>query len=248
METKTKVCFFLVLSLFSLSLFSTTPTIAFASDSFSQKTGNWFVWEVKQLKDFGDFLWENPQLGDYFRLVITSATTTTIGPYVIDLLIGVIYNNSAANRTWTNSTGEGLYGMYSRYLGWDTNPDLMAIVPHNVTAIEALFTQVNSAGHYIATWTPGPHGYDGIATLQEGYEAEPNSTKMEYHYNTQGVAQIIKRYNATGIIWDQVLLAELIESNVGGVPGFLVTSAIFTLGLCVALYALRFKRLPNQRI
>jgi hypothetical protein len=247
METKTKVFFFLVLSLFSLSLFSTTPAIAFAPHSFSQKAGNAFIWEIKQLKDVGEFIWENPQLGDRFKLVITAATSTPIGPYLVDTLLGKFYNNSAANRTWTLSTGETLIGLYHSSLGWETNPDLTLIAPHNATAVEDYFKKLDE-DERSSTWTPGPNGYDGIGTVWDYDVTVLNSTKREYQYNRQGVAQIMKIYNATGTSWDQVLLAELIEVEGEGVPGFLVTSAIFTLGLCVALYALRLKRLPNQRI
>jgi len=224
-------------------------TTAFASDSFSQKVGDQYIWELKVAPPGSDLnIWK---VGDQLKIVISAANKTMIGPVLWDILWGTMYNNSAANRTWQLLQPTDIICYYNNTKGWylgDMYAYMFMFIPHNQTTVNStLFWEfayiLGLMGDFHYTWTSGPHGYDGTMTAWNGSATgDLGQPKYEIQFNVNGVLQYSKSYNGTGSGWTLIADWELLSGS--GIPGFIAIPLLLVLSIFVAFQLLRAKKKP----
>jgi len=249
MNLKTKIFIFMVLSLFSVSLVTLPAATAFTSDSFSQKVGDEYIWELK-VSQPGSLL-SSYKMGDQLKAIIIAANKTiltTDGANLWDTLWGRVYNNSITNRTWQLLMHTKALSIYNSTLGWASmTPELF--IPHNQTAVNKtlygkFYVLLVSKGDFHYTWTSGPNGYDGTMTAWNGSATgDKDQPKFELQFNANGLLQSWKEYRGTGSGWTLVSDQELLGG--GMIPGFLAFPLLLILSIFVALQLLRAKKKPG---
>jgi len=240
MNLKTKIFVLVALSLFSVSLVTLPAATAFASDSFSQKVNDEYIWELKALPP-GESVLFLQKVGDQLKIIITAANKTKSGPVLYDTLWGSWYNNSATNRTWQLWLTTTIITFYNSTYGWLLLFAWPLFIPHNVTAVNStLYDGLGMGNNY--TWTSGPHGYDGTVTAWTGpATGKLGMPKYQFQFNANGVMQYWKIYNGTGSGWTLIFDLELLG---GGIPGFLASPLLLILSIFVAFQLLRTKKKP----
>jgi len=256
MNLKTKIFVLVALSLFSVSLVSFPLAIAFSSDSYSQKVNDEFVWELKVVKKDSMFYSSLAKVGDQMKMVVTKTNSTLVFDLrwmktILDDTVYVnVYNNTAANRTWTLLAKEVLIGAYNSTMGLNIAGFYIVAVagagfiPHNETAVNSTLYGMMMAMMGMAnyTWTSGPNKFDGLMEAWAGPKLPLlNNMKLEIKFNANGVVEYIKQYNGTGSAWDLISHSELVG---GVIPGFLAVPLLLILSIFVAFQLLRTKKKP----
>ncbi|MFX1296148.1 MAG: hypothetical protein ACFFD2_15025 [Promethearchaeota archaeon] len=238
MGYKIKILLIFICVSFVLNFYTTVPTNAFTSDSYSQQVGDELIWEIK-LADM-PFIPYLDTTGNRLKFIINTTEKVLIYSTLYDCVWAIAYYNTAANRTWDLlDPNEILIGVYNNTIGIILSIDLILIIPHNESAINAALYLISIGDGYDYTWTPGTNGYDGTGELQKGIETVPGSMKIIMKFNSNGVLQDQKFYSANGTTWELVYHMVLLGS---GIPGFLTNSTIFILSIFMAIYALKKKR------
>lgn len=231
-----------IVTIFWLISFASTPIMAFSSDSFSQQVGEEYVWEIKTITPGITFLWPDAAVGDQLKVQVTTTNTSLYDSKLCDIVWGIAYNYSASNRTWNLVTeSEVALGAYNKSYGIVGATEFLFFIPHNESAIEDVIANINA--HY--QWTSGPNGYDGIGESWENDVSVPGSIKVRYQFNSGGVLQDLKAYNATGSTWDLTFHMEL--QLPAQVPGFSLGITIFMISLVIALISVIQYRRGNFR-
>jgi hypothetical protein len=227
--------------------------MAFTSDSFSQNTGDEATWEV--ILTTGIMPGQSPidTTGDRVKIEITSATTMLTdpdgggpaAPAVYDLLIGTVYNNSAANRTWEIYQVDGVVAAYNGRIGMVTSLMMGAMfVPHNETAVKAAMGGLAALMGHNYNWTSGPNGYDGLSESWTGsYTGDLGEIKIVTKFAKSGLVQYQKMYNGTGSGWGLLHHMELMAG--AGIPGFPMVLGVLILGIFIIIYTLNSKKSPK---
>ena len=233
MNFKKQLVLVMLVSLISCSMVASLPVIAFASDSFAQKTGDEYIWEVTTYVEGASVVGPLKGLGNQLKAVIVKANTTYIGPgHWWDCLWVAFYTNTLANPEWTLLSPTRLFFRYNNSLGYFQDFDPL-FIPRNETAVFQFYNKSYGPPHI--NWTSGPHGYDGTLEIYEGNgTGSPDESRTRYQFNSAGVAINLELYNGTGSGWDFMFRMELQENPI---PGFLFNAVIASFSSLVAIYA-----------
>ena len=229
----------IVLIIYLINLSLSSPVFAFTGDSFSQKVGDGFIWEVK-IADAVVVSQEIASVGDRLKIEITVAESNREDccGHIGDVLYGNMYNNSLTDRTWTAFQIDYFLAVYNRSTGYYGNSGQFYI-PHNETVVNSTMydTFTSEWSYQTYNWTSGSHEYNGLAYGFNGsVTGDINESKKELAYNVDGVLQYYKIYNGTGSDWDLIYHIELIDSysTWDPIPLIIIISSV-TIG-CIGLY------------
>ncbi len=239
MKAKIRFLSQIILCCYLVILVSGNFSIAFSSDSFFQKVGDGFIWEVKN----ADVVVVGPEvanLGDRLKVEITVAESSCPDccGHFGDVLYGNMYNNSLADRIWTLFETDNFFAVYNKSTGYFGSSGQF-FIPHNETVVNStMYITFTSDWHYQTyEWIGGSHGYDGLAYGFNGsVTGDVNESKKEYGYNVDGVLQYYKEYNGTGSDWDLIYHIELIDSYSAWDPIPLIIIISSVTICCIGLY------------
>lgn len=233
MKFNTKFYLLVLVGLISVSLVSSMPVIAFASDSFAQKTGEEYIWEVTTYVQGASVHESLEKVGNQLKIVIVETNTTYIGPcHYWDCLWIEFYNSTPSNTVWTLLFALDFWFYYNNSLGFEMKVEPF-FIPRNETAVNA---SLAAYGYAHNEWTSGPHGYDGSYIGYDGNATgDLGAEKMAFDFISPGIMKYLEMYNGTGSGWDLVFR---MEYQGGGIPGFLMNAVILALSFSVAIYAL----------
>jgi hypothetical protein len=223
----------------SVNFLTAIPSMAFSSDSFSQKPGDIATWQVI-LREPG-FNFANLEVNDTLRIIIIEATAALHDGLLYDTLQLVVCNGSTAIPTWTV-----MYDTLTEYngthyilpgFGYAVIP---FVIPHNQTAVvEAL----KEGATFNYTWTPGPNGYDGVFAEWEGsILGDLDAVRADFKFSSEGFLEYLEIYNGTGPGWDLGFKMILIDAGSYEIPGFAVNLAILAVGFALATYIFVLRR------
>ncbi len=234
MNFKKQLALVMLVGLVSCSMMASISVMGFASDSFAQKTGDEYIWEVTTYVEGAAVDESLKGVGIQWKAVIVEANTTYIGPcHWWDCLWIAFYNNSPSNPEWTLRFPTDLRFNYNNSLGYNLGLEPV-FIPRNETAVVQAFNDDYSSSTVV--WTSGPHGYDGIFNLYDGNgTGDPGESREKYEFNSAGVAIYIEFYNGTGSGWDLTFQMDLQEKS--PISGFLLNAIFVTLSFFIAIYA-----------
>jgi hypothetical protein len=182
----------LLASLFIIPMILYRPN-GFSSSSFSQRTGEEYIWEVySEVLVINDgssyYAW---QATDGEKITITATNRIIINSILYDTLWGLTAQNTAYNRTWQIfSSAVPLLDTYNSTFGccpYSFCGSWCSFIPHNETAATVFLCNLfNGWGSFF--WTSGSHGYDGLVTLISG------PRRIEIQFNVNGVMQSWKYF------------------------------------------------------
>jgi len=199
---------FLLISLLLSSSLFLHYTSGYSSDSFAQKTGDEYIWKVTNANASQGYYCIVSDLGDQYRIQITTANQTTKGSILYDSLYGLHAIKLFNDLVWTpiNTKEElligynGLQNVTHTLIGGG-----MYIVPRNETVISHMFYAGMQYDYEHFQWDSGPHGYDGKAI---GYDGSPfgdlGKAKTVIKYDVNGTIEYMRDYNGTGSSWKLV--------------------------------------------
>ncbi len=242
MRLKAQIFLFVTLSLFCLSLYTTTPTVAFVPDSYQNKVGEEYIWDVK-VSGTGYFLYGNVNATDQLKMVITTINQTLIYSYYWDCVWARFYRKTATDSDWVPwTTTEKLVGAYHESIGILPVNLILFVVPHNETAIIGFLHLLSTVVSGSYDWMSGDFGYDGYGSYWSSDITNPGAMKVEMHFSENSTINILKVYNSTGSKW--ILLFHM-EIYIPPIPAFSILSVSFILLVCLVVYVLQLKRKPE---
>jgi len=236
MNLKIKIFLYLMLILCSLSLISIFNNFAYSPDSFSQKVGDEFIWQVYEEKP--GVVVGMPDIGGQLKLRISIINRTVLSSKLYDTVYGLIYMNSKEDQTWVLITPTNwLEGAYNSTYGIPPNVYYAGgwVIPHNESAVRQSSLTFWSIFFSTVKWNSGSNGYDGTLSAWKCL-ATGGTEKLEIKYNENGVVQYIKKYSDTGNGWELTFDLELL--GISSINVFLMIPIICTLAIIIAIVAI----------
>ncbi len=238
MKIKRKFIFSIVCFLLITFMIGTIGA-AFSGDSFDQRAGDEYIWEVTFAKGYTLQAFHLQNVGDQLSIVINIVNTTLLNSILYDTLYGTLSNNTRDNRTWTPFSQKILLAAYNSSYGYKTDITPF-IIPHNETAVNQTLSNTTYE-HY--SWTSGPHGYDGMVIQYNGSASgDIGKEKIEMSFHSAGILNSLRIYNGTGGNWDLIFELKLLVVP-PLIPSFQLFLIIPILGILVIIYW----NLPQRR-
>ena len=179
------------------------PSKAFDDDSFSQNSGDEFVFRMIEADATRNFQWSPFQTGDALKILITNRNHTEIEGIQYDSLWSILYKKTTNSSEWLPFSTEIIIGTYNNtYIGRN---DSFYFIPHNELAANlTLNAYMKNIKFEHINWTSGPHGYDGTLIAYNGSKnGDLNKTRIELTYLEAGVLYNWRFFIGNGSYWQQ---------------------------------------------
>lgn len=214
----------IIIVVFLIPLTTPVSKADFATESYSQKPGDLATWKVTLNNISGSDLIPNTLdlvENSTFNYKITAVNGTSISGMRTENIYGVMHIYNDSNQKWEKSLNETILGMYFRYSGmrsWSSYNFLF--VPHDLYLFDTIspscfWGKVNITlepmEHY--SWSNGPNGYDGTATLWNGaFSGNPGEKKIVFKWNKNGILTQYQIYNGS-TSWDLIYEVKYLTEN-----------------------------------